>query len=86
MKIKYLIIFISFVSIGLLSFTSINSNTIDVNTCLKKVDSKWGDVCIDCVEYKAGKRIYDDTYKAFLVNTCSEKIKMLYPHKKEKDK
>jgi|TARA_B110000467_G_C18031921_1_gene321185 hypothetical protein len=74
MKIKYLITFISFVSIGLLSFTTLNSNTIDTSTCLKKVDSKWGDVCIDCVEYKGGKRIYDDTYKAFLVNTCTEKI------------
>ena len=64
-------------TIALFAFTSTTSNKlIDPTTCLKKVDSKWGDICTDCVEYKAGKRVYDDTYKAFLVNTCTEKIEV----------
>ncbi|MBL4652708.1 MAG: hypothetical protein JKY53_07560 [Flavobacteriales bacterium] len=76
MKIKLLISFTSIISLILLSFTSVHSNLMDTSNCLKKVDSKWGDVCIDCVEYKNGKRVYDDTYKAFLVNTCTEKIEV----------
>ena len=76
MKTNYLLIITLFISIISISFTLTTPNVMDTSNCLKKVDSKWGDVCIDCVEYKGGKRVYDDTYKAFLVNTCSEKIEV----------
>lgn len=58
-----------------LAFT--NKNSFDgTNDCLEKVNSEWGSVCEKCVEYKDNKRVYDDTYKAYLKNTCSDAIEV----------
>ena len=48
----------------------------DTNSCIVKVNSEWGAVCEKCVEYKDNKRVYDDTYTAYLKNTCSEAIEV----------
>ena len=44
----------------LLSFTPQD----DINTCLKKVDSSWGEACEECT-------YNNDIYKVYYVNTCN---------------
>ena len=50
--------------------------TDDTNACIVKVNSEWGAVCEKCVEYKNNKRVYDDTYTAYLVNKCDEALEI----------
>lgn len=60
----------------LIALYGFKSPSDDTNACLVKVDSKWGDVCEKCVEYKDNKRVYEDTYKVYLKNTCSDRIEV----------
>lgn len=60
-----------------LTFLSFKTNpTDDTNSCIVKVNSEWGSVCEKCVEYRNNQRVYDDTYKAYLKNTCDEAIEV----------
>ncbi len=47
-----------------------NSSEKDWSECLEKYDSKWGDYCEYCEDY-------EDSYKVFLRNICSEEIDVL---------
>jgi hypothetical protein len=62
--------------LGAIVLLSFQNPIEDTNACLVKVNSEWGSVCEKCVEYKGNKRVYDDTYRAYLKNTCTDAIEV----------
>ncbi len=49
------------------SFTALMPDDRDWNDCLKKYESKWGEYCVQCQDYK-------NSYRVNLRNVCAEKI------------
>ncbi|PCJ88088.1 MAG: hypothetical protein COA57_03780 [Flavobacteriales bacterium] len=76
MKKYFILITVSVTAFAVLSFISGIQKNVDQdwNACIQKVNSKWGTQCEKCVEYKGYKRVFDDTYKVWLANTCGEAV------------